>query len=87
MTLTSTMRKRRGTIRGREWKGETHADTYNYGDMLTMAKQVKSPFDRDGGRRFTELEIPDRKLIKEQKKIADKLTRLLNEHRKKKKNK
>ena len=53
--------------------------------MLTMAKQVKSPFDRDGGRRFTELEIPDRKLTKEQKKIADKLTRLLNEHRKKKK--
>ena len=27
--LTSTMRKRRGTIRDREWKGETHADTYN----------------------------------------------------------
>ena len=39
-----------------------------------MAKPVKSPFDRDGGRRFTELEIPDRKLTKEQKKIADKLT-------------
>ena len=50
-----------------------------------MAKTVKSPFDRDGGRRFTELEIPDRKLTKEQKKIADEFTRLLNEYRKKKK--
>ena len=59
----------------------------NEGGPLTMAKPVKSPFDRDGGRRFTELEIPDRKLTKEQKKTADEFARLLNEYKKKKKKK
>ena len=45
-----------------------------------MAKTEKSPFKKDGELRFTDLEVPNRKMTKEHKKLAVEFMKLLNDN-------